>query len=85
MSLGLWRLERKGVTPALLIPATGDCAYPGLIKDPAGRICLSYYSQHAYHMGVIPYLLRYEPLPPTHDKGQLLSPDDVYFAELELP
>jgi hypothetical protein len=66
------------------IPATGDCSYPGLIKDPEGRVCLSYYSQHAYHMGVVPMPFRLEPTPP-HDHGQLLASDDVYFAELDLP
>ncbi len=83
-SLGLWSVTRGAVTPVLRIPATGDCSYPGLVRDPAGRICLSYYSQHAYHMGVVPPPFRLEPTPP-HDQGQLLTPDDVYFAELQLP
>jgi hypothetical protein len=83
-SLGIWTLTRGKVEPVLRIPATCDCSYPGLIKDPQGRICLSYYSQHAYDTGVIEKPFRPEPAPP-HDKGQLLTPDDVYFAELELP
>ncbi|NQU10483.1 hypothetical protein HQ590_06825 [bacterium] len=84
VSLGLWRVDRGQTTKILSIPATGDCSYPGLIKDPDGRICLSYYSQHAYHSGVIGMPFRLEPVEP-HDQGQLLTPDDVYFAELELP
>lgn len=83
-SLGVWRVTRGAVEPVMRIPATGDCSYPGLIKDPEGRICLSYYSQHAYHMGVVAPPFRLEPVEP-HDKGQLLTPDDVYFAELALP
>ncbi len=77
-------MTRGAVEPVLRIPATGDCAYPGFIKDPDGRICLTYYSQHAYHSGVIAPPFRLEPDEPW-DKGQLLTPDDVYFAELELP
>lgn len=71
-SLGIWRVERGALEPVLHVPATGDCSYPGLIKDPEGRICLTYYSQHAYHMG-----LRNFP------EGSEM-PDDVYFAELDL-
>lgn len=71
-SLSIWRLERNRLVPILRIPAYGDCSYPGFIKDPAGRICLSYYSQHAYYLGVVtPPLAHY-------------MPSDVYFAELEL-
>jgi hypothetical protein len=35
-------------------------------------------------MGVVSPPFRLEPDTP-HDKGQLLTPDDVYFAELQLP
>jgi hypothetical protein len=70
--LGLWRVQPGRLEPVLHIPATGDCSYPGLIEDPEGRVCLSYYSQHAYHLGVLP-------CPAGTD-----LPDDVYFAELEL-
>ncbi len=82
-TLGIWKLTRGHTDLNLLIPASGDCSYPGLVKDPAGRICLSYYSQHAYHSGVIPMPFRLEPDEP-HDKGQLLTPNDIYFAELQL-
>ena len=84
-SLGLFRLERDRVESVMCLPATGDCSYPGLVKDADGRICMSYYSQHAYHMGIVPMMFRYEPEPPGHNRGQLLAPDDVYFVELELP
>lgn len=84
-SLGLFQIERDKAEPVMYVPATGDCSYPGLIKDPEGRICMSYYSQHAYHSGVLPMVFRYEPEPPRHDRAQMLQPDDVYFAELELP
>ena len=71
-SVGIWRVTRGALEPVLRIPAIGDCSYPGLITDPEGRICLSYYSQHAYHLGVV-------------DFPQGISmPDDVYFAEIEL-
>lgn len=82
--VGVWRLDRGKVTPVLRIPATGDCAYPGLIKDPDGRICMSYYSQHAYDLGVLNRPCR-EGAKEQHAVGDLLGVADVYFAELELP
>ncbi|MFA7372105.1 MAG: sialidase family protein [bacterium] len=83
-SLGVWRVERGQVERVLCIPATGDCAYPGMVVDPEGRVCLSYYSQHAYHMGVVAPPFRLEAEAP-YNQGSLLTPNDVYFAELELP
>ena len=92
-SLGIWRVERNAdrtrVEPVLRIPASGDCAYPGFIKDDDGRICLSYYSQHAYLMGALPE----RPLPDADIDPNLRNKNqpntqpqnDVYFAELELP
>lgn len=77
-SLGIWRVTPGELEPVLRIPATGDCSYPGLIKDPEGRICLTYYSQHAYHLGVVD--------PPAGLEGNHhQAANDVYFAELELP
>jgi len=84
-SLGVFRIERDRAEQVMLIPATGDCSYAGLIKDAEGRICMSYYSQHAYHMGVAPMMFRYKPEPPRHRDAEMLDPNDVYFAELELP
>lgn len=78
-SLSVWRVGRGALEPVLRVPASGDCSYPGLIKDPEGRVCMSYYSQHAYMLGVIP---RREPTPNAEKPG---SADDVYFAEIELP
>ncbi len=73
----LWCVERGKIEPVLHIPAVGDCSYPGMIKDPEGRICMSYYSQHAYKMGVIE--------PPADTEGDLKgSAADVYFLELDL-
>ena len=77
--LSVWRVTSGKLESVLRIPATGDCSYPGLIKDPDGRICMSYYSQHAYHLGVIP---RREPTPNMEHPG---GADDVYFAQIELP
>ena len=71
-SLSVWRVARGALEPVLRIPACGDCSYPGLIKDPEGRVCLSYYSQHAYHLGVCTY------------PDSTRMPDDVYFAEIQL-
>ena len=82
-SLGIWRVRREELEPVLRIPATGDCSYPGMILDPEGRVCLSYHSQHAYHMGVLPLPSRVRPHP--DNDASLLEADDVYFAELELP
>ena len=81
-SLGLWRIADGDVVPVLRIPAMGDCSYPGLIKDPEGRICMTYYSQHAYIMGVV---RAHTPVPDTITKQAASIPSDVYFAELELP
>ena len=76
-SMAMWRVTRGAIEPVLRIPATGDCSYPGLIHDPEGRVCMSYYSQHAYHMGVVE--------PPASVAGNNHSHvADVYFAELEL-
>ncbi len=71
-SLSIWRVTRAALQPVLRIPAVGDCSYPGFIKDPEGRICLTYYSQHAYHLGVVNY------------QNGISMPDDVFFAEIEL-
>lgn len=81
-SLGVWRVTFGKVEPVLHIPATGDCGYPGFIVDPEGRVCLSYYSQHAYHMGVHPEPSRRNAVTPG--SADLLSAADVFFAELDL-
>jgi hypothetical protein len=76
--MSVWRLHRGELEPVLRVPASGDCSYPGLIHDPEGRICMSYYSQHAYHLGVVD--------PPTLREGAPGAPmADVFYAELELP
>lgn len=79
-SLGVWRIVDGDVEPVLRIPAMGDCSYPGLVKDPEGRVCMTYYSQHAYLMGVVP---PFSAAPDSVAKQRI--PADVYFAELELP
>ena len=45
---------------------------------------LSYYSQHAYLMGVIDDVYRCVPESP-YDKGDPLPQSDVYLAQLALP
>lgn len=83
-SLGIWAVKDAKVEPVLYIPATGDCAYPGLIKDPDGRVCMSYYSQHAYDMGVVSHGYDVDVCNPK--PGEAGAPvDDVYFAEIEFP
>ena len=78
MSLGVWELTKGKVKPVLHIPAMGDCSYPGFIKDPEGRVCMSYYSQHSYLMGVIP-----PKVPLKGEDGFWTSfQADVFFAEL---
>ncbi|MFW6058756.1 MAG: hypothetical protein ACODAQ_01155 [Phycisphaeraceae bacterium] len=79
-SLGLWRVTRGDLELVLHVPAIGDCSYPGLIKDPDGRICMSYYSQHAYYLGALPRPARLHA-----DAPEPLAPNDIYFAEIELP
>lgn len=77
-STAVWRMERATLEKVLCIPATGDCSYPGLIEDPEGRVCLSYYSQHAYHMGIadVPAGVAQE--------RYCNQAADIYFTELEL-
>lgn len=82
---GVWRLEKGRVTPVLNLPSAGDCSYCGLIEDPEGRVCLSYYSQHAYAFGVEKYAYRLNPEPVDKPHGERLAKADIYFAELELP
>lgn len=89
-SLGIWKVERNKVEPVLRIPAVGDCAYPGLIKDAAGRICISYYSQHAYRMGIFEEKLfngveEGSTLRNYGWEANSLPQNDIFFAELELP
>jgi hypothetical protein len=80
--MGIWKLELGKVTPVLRVPAAGDCSYPGIIKDPQGRICVSYYSQHAYYSGVLPdrFIRNVE----KQGEGYVLPQADVFFAEIEL-
>ena len=79
-SLYVWELSRGRVTPVLRIPTGGDSTYPGFIKDPEGRLCISYYSQHAYCFGVLPPFDA-----EVADLPQNATVADIYFAELELP
>jgi len=79
-SLYVWELGRGRVTPVLRLPTGGDSTYPGFIKDPEGRLCISYYSQHAYCFGVLPpFNAEVAELP------QNATVADIFFAELELP
>ena len=86
-SLAVWRIENDTLQKVLRIPATGDCAYPGLVSGPEGRVCLSYYSQHAYHWGVLAPFRGALPEGPRDAAGtpSVLSVNDIYFAELQLP
>lgn len=85
VTTGVWLLEKNKVTPVLNLPSANDCSYCGLIADPEGRICVSYYSQHAYAFGCEPYAYRDAHLVSDTPHGELLSKADIYFAELELP
>lgn len=77
--MSMWRVTRGKLEPVLRFPASGDCSYPGLIRDHQGRICVSYYSQHAYDMGIIPRVQHVE------DADHAPRANDVYFAEIILP
>lgn len=81
--LAIWKLERGQVISILRLPAAGDCSYPGIAKDPAGRLFISYYSQHAYMDGVLPLPLYPEEVRMDH-RGVLLKPADIYFGQIEL-
>ena len=70
-SMALWKLGKGTLEPVLYFPACGDCSYPGMLVDPNGDLCISYYSQHAYGMGVVPS--------PTGGE-----PADIYFAKIDL-
>ena len=84
-SLGVWRVTRGRLELVLHIPAIGDCAYPGFIKDPEGRLCLSYYSMHAYRMGVLPPFSTVAPGAEGRPAATAVHVSDIYFAEIELP
>jgi hypothetical protein len=84
-SLAVWRLMRGKVEAVLRIPAIGDCAYPGFIKDPDGRVCISYYSMHAYRMGVMQPFSTVAPGTEGRPGATIGHVSDIYFAELELP
>jgi hypothetical protein len=84
-SLGVWRVKRGFLEPVLHIPAVGDCSYPGMIKDSEGRICLTYYSQHAYYMGVLGFSQATDmPAGVVCAPDSVGMPADVYFLELKL-
>ena len=84
-SMGVWRIDRGQATAVLHLPAGGDCSYPGLIHDPDGRVCMSYYSQHAYLMGVRPNVFEATTTPSGEYDFRNVSQSDIYFAELALP
>jgi hypothetical protein len=69
-SMALWKVGKGLVDPVLYFPASGDCSYPGMLVDPNGDLCISYYSQHAYGMGVVPS---------TTD----IEPADIFFAKID--
>lgn len=85
-SLCIWELERGKVTPVLRLPAAGDSSYCGLIEDPDGRVCIAYYSQHAYYLGVIPpfggKVVSDDADPPRKLREGYAA--DIYFAEIDL-
>jgi len=79
-SLYIWELTRGQVTPVLRIPTGGDSTYPGFIKDPDGRLCISYYSQHAYCFGVLPPFNA-----EVAERPEFARVADIFFAEIALP
>ena len=79
-SLYVWELTRGQVTPVLRLPTGGDSTYPGFIKDPDGRLCISYYSQHAYCLGVLPPFDA-----EVAERPEFARVADIYFAEIALP
>jgi hypothetical protein len=82
-STAVWKVTRGALERVVHIPAYGDCSYPGFIEDPDGNILLSYYSQHAYFLGVEDRIHR--PVPNCPDNScWVYTPNDVYLAELEL-
>jgi len=84
-SLAVWELSNDFTARRVLqMNAAGDCSYPGLIEDPEGRICMSYYSQHAYFNGDYPRLLREDITPEPVSKPVVLSSANIYFAELAI-
>lgn len=86
-SLCIWELTRGKVQPVLRIPAAGDCAYCGIIEDPRGRVCLTYYSMHAYYLGVVPPFKAVYNSAEQHEvktAEQAYCANDIYFAELDL-
>ena len=95
---GIFQLDRDGLTPVLALPSDGDAAYPGLLSLEAGRLIVSYYSQHAYLSGAIEgekkrlyYIerwgaLRREAPPPGYGElsYSMSGPSDIFVAEIDL-
>ena len=95
---GIFQLDRDGLTPVFALPSDGDAAYPGLLSLEAGRLIVSYYSQHAYLSGAIEgekkrlhYIerwgaLRREAPPPGYGElsYSMSGPADIFVAEIDL-
>lgn len=88
-SLGLWRV-RLGADFAcrlemlLRLPATGDSSYSSMMRDVTGNLLLTYYSQHAYHWGVLPPFAGKVATETMNFGENDLAPcaNDIYLAEL---
>lgn len=88
-SLGLWRVHLDGgfsLEPLLRLPATGDSSYSSMMCDVTGNLLLTYYSQHAYHWGVLPPYAGKVATEAANFGDREVTPcaDDIYLAELEV-
>ena len=90
-SLGLWRVHLDAdagcrLEPLLRLPATGDSSYSSMIRDVTGNLLLTYYSQHAYHWGVLPPFAGKVTTETMNFGDHDLTPcaNDIYLAELEV-
>lgn len=82
-TLGVWRVTRGEAELIMRVPAVRDSSYAGWLTDPAGRVCMAYYSQHAYYLGVVePFgALVWEDGSGPEQRG---FASDIFFAELDL-
>ena len=79
-TLLIWKLKDDQLERVAHIPAMGDCAYPGIISSGKDTIWISYYSMHAYLLGVCQQL----PDNPRLKAAEKTISSDIFLAEVSL-
>jgi hypothetical protein len=77
----IWTVKKGKIIPFWALPTDGDSGYPGLISTETGTLLMSFYSQHAYTSGDIPWKIKPRSLELT---DLWLTDDDIFIAEIDL-